>query len=199
MHVTEVEIALPPPSVSTLQIGWIFLKTGMIAFGGLGATLAVIHRELVDRRQLLTAGQMTEALTFTKPLPGATAFQVVSYLGFRLGGWPGSAMAAVCFVLPPMVGMVLLASLFGVVQRFPAFSSFLNGLVAVVVGLLLATTYRLGRANMKGLVSLLIASAALVAAIQFRINGALIVLVGGLFGLLVFLPAEREVDRKTQG
>ena len=179
------------PPASRLQIGRIFLGIGLTAFGGLGATLAVIHRELVDRRRLLTAGQMTEALTFTKPLPGATAFQVVCYLGYRLGGWPGSVLAAVGFVLPPMAGMMTMASLFGMVRRFPAFTSFLNGLVAVVVGLLLATTFRLGRANVKGPLTLMIAGAAFATAVRFRVNGALIVMAGGLVGWLMHLPERR--------
>lgn len=183
-----------PPPVSRLQISRIFLGVGLTAFGGLGATLAVIHRELVDRRQLLTAGQITEALTFTKPLPGATAFQVVAYLGFRLGGWPGSLMAAVGFILPPTAGMMAMASLLGVVRRFPAFTPFLNGLVAAVVGLLLATTFRLGRVNVKGPLTFLIAGAAFAAAAQFRVNGALIVLAGGLIGWLMHLP-ERKGKR----
>ena len=100
---------LQRPSVSTLRIGGLFLRIGLTSFGGLGATLAVLQRELVERRELLTTRQMTEALTFTKPLPGATAFQVVCYLGFQLGGWRGSTVAAVAFVLPPMCGMVAMA------------------------------------------------------------------------------------------
>ena len=189
------DAAVQPPLVSSLQIGRIFLGIGLTAFGGLGATLAVIHRELVDRRQLLTAGQMTEALTFTKPLPGATAFQVVCYLGFRLGGWPGSVMAASGFILPPMVGMMAMAGLFGVVRRFPAFTPFLNGLVAVVVGLLLVTTFRLGRANVKGPLTFLIAGAAFAAAVGFRVNGAVIVMAGGLIGWLMCMPPERKGKR----
>jgi chromate transporter len=188
--VSESQLASPP--VSSFQIGRIFLRIGLTAFGGLGATLAVIHRELVDRRQLLTAGQITEALTFTKPLPGATAFQVVCYLGFRLGGWPGSVTAAVGFILPPTAGMMAMASLFGVVRQFPALTPFLNGLAAVVVGLLLATTFRLGRANVKGPLTLLIAGAAFAAAALFRVNGALIVMAGGLIGWLMHLPLDRK-------
>jgi chromate transport protein ChrA len=56
---SETEIAPSPPFVTILQIGWLFLKIGLTAFGGLGATLAVIHRKLVGRRRLLTAEQMT--------------------------------------------------------------------------------------------------------------------------------------------
>ena len=69
------------------RLGWLFLRIGAVAFGGLGATVAVIQRELVERHRLMTMTDVTEALTYTKLLPGSTAVQVVAYLGWRLGGW----------------------------------------------------------------------------------------------------------------
>lgn len=181
---------LERPSVSTLRIGGLFLRIGLTSFGGLGATLAVLQRELVEKRELLTTRQMTEALTFTKPLPGATAFQVVCHLGFQLGGWRGSAMAATSFALPPMVGMVAMAKLYDLVHELPRFPSVLAGLVAAVVGLLLATTFKMSKGNVRGVVSVLIAAAACLVAIRFRVNGALIVAVAGLVGLVAFMPRD---------
>ena len=50
-------------------LGWVFLHIGTVAFGGLGAALALVERELVAKRQWLTAAEVTEALTYTKLLP----------------------------------------------------------------------------------------------------------------------------------
>ena len=85
----------PLEHLRLLQVGWVFLRIGSVAFGGLGAALALIQREFVERRRVLTAADVTEALTYTKLLPGSTVVQVVSYLGFRLHGWTGSALATV--------------------------------------------------------------------------------------------------------
>jgi chromate transporter len=188
-----------PPSLTTSQIGWVFLQVGMTAFGGLGATVALMHRELVDRRRVLTTEQMTEALAFTKPLPGSTVVQVVSYLGYRLGGWHGSALATVSFLTPPMVSMILLAHFYGAVSHLPAFSSVVNGLVAAVVGLMLTTTYRLGRTNTKGTTTLAIALVAFAAVVGLKINAALVVVIAGLFGLLSLMPPSNSTTRNTGG
>jgi chromate transporter len=134
--------AAHPPSLTTAQIGRIFLQVGMTALGGLGATVAPMHRELVDRRRVLTAEQMTEALAFTKPLPGSTGVQVVSHLGYRLGGWHGSALATVAFLTPPMACMILLAHSYEAVHHIHGFSSVVNGLLAAVVGLMLSAASR---------------------------------------------------------
>jgi chromate transporter len=191
--------AVAPKSLSALELGWIFLQVGMTAFGGLGATLALMHRELVNRRRVLTTEQMTEALGFTKPLPGSTVVQVVSYLGYRLGGWHGSALATVAFLTPPMVSMALLAHFYGAVSHLPAFSSVVNGLVAAVVGLMLTTTYRLGRTNTKGATTFAIALVAFAAVVRLKFNAALVVVVAGLFGLLTLMPPSKSTTRDTGG
>lgn len=176
---------LPNPcSLSTLQVGWTFLKIGATAFGGLGASLAVMHRELVERQRILTAEQMTEALAFTKPLPGSTVVQVVAYLGYRFAGWHGSAIAAIAFLTPPMLAMLAIASVYGIVRDLPGFTSGVNGLVAAVVGLMVATTWKLGRASANGVLPLSIGVSAFIAA-MFEVNAALIVAVAGLLGMVI--------------
>ncbi len=57
----------PPPAVVHRlplgHLGWLFLRIGATAFGGLGAGLALIERDLVEKRRLLTREDVTEALT----------------------------------------------------------------------------------------------------------------------------------------
>jgi hypothetical protein len=70
-----------PHRVPALTLGWMFLRIGATAYGGLGTTLALIERELVTKRGMLTPADVTEALTYTKLLPGSTGPQAISYLG----------------------------------------------------------------------------------------------------------------------
>ena len=180
----EKNVEHQAPVLSLPRLGWVFFKIGLTAFGGLGAALALIERELVERRRVLTKDQLTEALTFTKLLPGSTVVQVVSYAGYRLGGWFGSAIATAAFVLPSAVGMTLLAVLYVAVSDIPVVGAALKGLGAAVVGLLVATTFRLGQSNAKEPLTLVIAGAAFAGAF-FGVNAAAVVVVAGLIGLLI--------------
>jgi chromate transporter len=182
-----MEPTIQPAIGSTLMLGHIFLRIGALAFGGIGAALALIDRELVRKRQWLTAEDVTEALTYTKLLPGSTVVQVVSYLGYKLGGWSGSAIATAAFVLPSALLMLALAAAYVVASELPALYPAVNGLTAVVVGILLATTYRLGKANIKGYFTFGIALASVIVGAVFDIHAALIVIVAGLLGVC-FLP-----------
>src|ERR671922_1357139 len=130
-----------PPKAPALTLGWIFLYIGATAFGGLGATLALIERELVTKRRILTPAEVTEALTYTKLLPGSTGPQAIAYLGYKLGGWSGSAIAMAAFIFPSALLMVLLAGAYVATTALPAIGPTVDGLTAGGVGVLPATTH----------------------------------------------------------
>jgi chromate transporter len=187
------------PRVPLLRLGWVFLRIGTIAFGGLGAALALVEHELVTRRQILTKAEITEALTYTKLLPGSTVVQVMSYLGYKLGGWPGSALATAAFVLPSAFLMLLLAAAYVAVTILPALGPAMNGLSAAVIGILLATTYRLGKANVTTPIMGGIALAAFGAGALFGINAAFIVVAAGLIGIGFFSVPSAAPQAKQEG
>jgi chromate transporter len=161
-----------------------FLRIGALAFGGLGATLALIEAELVQRQRVLTREELTEALTYTKLLPGSTVVQVVAYLGWRLGGWPGSAVATVAFLTPSAALMIALAYGFAGLGATATIGPTLRGLLAVVVGLLIVATYRLAGPNVRTPLACALAVGAFLVGLAFRLNPAWIVVAAGLVGLL---------------
>ena len=187
-----------PPRVPAPRLGWIFLRIGATAFGGLGSTLALIERELVTKRGMLTPAEVTEALTYTKLLPGSTGPQAISYLGFKLGGWSGSALATAAFLFPSALLMVLLAAAYGATTALPAIGPPVHGLTAAVVGLLLATTYRLGQANIKEPLTWGIALVAFAVGAVLGISAALIVVAAGLLGILLLSPSRTAQDQQRK-
>jgi chromate transporter len=168
-----------------LTLAWVFLRIGATAFGGLGATLALVEREMVSKRRLITAAEVTEALTYTKLLPGSTGIQVMAYLGYKLGGWPGSALAATAFILPSAMLMLVLAAGYAAATVLPALGPVAKGLTAAVVGILLATTYRLGKSNISEPMMWAIAIVAFLVGAFLRVSAAWIVIAAGLLGILL--------------
>jgi chromate transporter len=193
MEPREASLARGGARAGSLRtLGWVFLRIGAVAFGGLGAALALVERELVTKRQWLTTADVTEALTYTKLLPGSTVVQVVAYLGYKLGGWSGSALATVAFVFPSAVMMLGLAAVYVSATSVPAMRPALNGLTAAVVGIVLATTYRLGKANIPDRITLGLALASIVAGVALGVSAAVIVVVAGLLGVgLYALPLRK--------
>ena len=168
------------------QLWWQFIKIGVAAFGGLGVTLSLIERYLVKDRGVLTAHDITESLTYTKFLPGSTGVQVVGYLGYRLGGSSGAALATSAFLLPAFLLMLVLSILYEQITAFlaDAATPALRGLTAAVAGILVATIYRLAKPTITTVTSGAIALAACAVGIVLHINPAWIVLTAGILGII---------------
>jgi chromate transporter len=129
------------PSPAALFV--VFLRLGALAWGGLGAAIALIDRELVVRRGWVTSEEVRRALAFTLVLPGSTVVQVVAYLGWRLGRWPGAVIAAAAFVTPTFAIMVAAAALLVSAPSGPVIDGILLGFHVAVVGLLISTLVRM--------------------------------------------------------
>jgi len=164
-------------------VGWELLRLGAVAFGGLGATLALLQRGLVDRRGWLKQEDISEALAMTQPLPGSTGIQVVSYLGWRIRGWPGAIVAAVAFIAPAAAMMIAVAAASLALPDEPWVRGALAGIQVGVVGLVVAAMWRLARNQAKNaiLTAVLLTSCVL----GFFVHAVLIVVGAGLLGALL--------------
>jgi len=187
------ESVVPTPSLSLGALAWIFFRVGATAFGE--TELVIVERELVDRRGVLTHQDLTDALTYTKSLPGSTVVQIVAYLAYRIGGWPGSAVATVVYLLPSTLAMMALAAGYLAVSGLPLVKPAADGLTAAAVGLLLATAWRLSKRaiNPRQPLSLALAVGAIVAGGVFGIGAALLVLVAGVVGIVAYTSSEAAV------
>jgi chromate transporter len=168
-------------------IGWALLRLGALAFGGLGATLALLQRDLVDRRGWLQERDIGEALAITQALPGSTGVQVVAYLGWRLRGWPGAIVATTAFIAPAAALMIVAAAASLALPDLPSVRGALIGVQVGVVGLVAVAMWRLARSNARGsaLAAVLLTSCVL----GFFLHAVVIVVGAGIIGML--LGAER--------
>jgi chromate transporter len=164
-------------------LGWALLRIGAVAFGGLGATLALLQRDLVGRRAWLRSSDVTEALAYTKPLPGSTVVQVVTFLGWRMGGWPGAIVATIAFLLPALALMTVAAAAVLALPDAPWVRGALTGLQVAVVGVLAAALWHLTRSEAGSGLLVIVLLAAFGAGLF--VNAALVVAAAGAIGVAV--------------
>jgi chromate transporter len=181
------DAAIHPKSRATrrpglLSLGWALLSIGAVAFGGLGATLALLRRELVERRGWRPSN-ITDALAYTKPLPGSTVVQVVTFLGWRLGNWPGAIVAPVAFLLPALALMTVAAAAVLALPDAPWMRGALMGLQVAVVGLLAAALWHLARSEAGSALLLTVLLVAFAAGLF--VNAALVVAAAGAIGVVI--------------
>ena len=122
-----------------------FLHLGISAFGGL-AMIEPVRRRVVEDKGWLSQAEFLDGLALCQMAPGATVVQLAAYAGYRLRGLPGALAAAAGFILPAfflMLGLSFCYFRYGNISWVQAIS---RGLGALVIALLLQTTWRLGRA-----------------------------------------------------
>jgi chromate transporter len=132
------------------QLAISLLKVGAFGFGGVGSVLALLRAELGTRRGWVTDAEVAEALGVVQTLPGSPGVLVVSFLAWRLGGWPGALLGSFCFVAIPAFSMVLASALLTTLPDVPAVRGALLGIQIAIVGILAANMLRMARSAARG-------------------------------------------------
>ena len=169
------------PTFSEAARFW--LKLGFISFGGPAGQIAIMHREVVERRRWLDEGHFTHALNFCMLLPGPEALQLAIYLGWRLHGTRGGLVAGLGFIVPAIVLLLGLSWLYASYGSLPAAEGLLLGLKAAVVALVLQALVKIGRRALGTSQHVGLAIAAFVALQFLRVPFPVIVLVAAAVGI----------------
>ncbi len=133
----------PAPSFATALRFWFTL--GWISFGGPAGQIALMHRELVERRRWISESRFLHALNYCMLLPGPEAQQLATYIGWSLHGTRGGLAAGVLFVLPSLLILIGLSWVYLVHGQQPVVVAVLEGLKPAVVAVIAAAALRIGR------------------------------------------------------
>jgi chromate transporter len=126
------------PSRSTYF--WTFVKIGLSGFGGV---LPFARRALVEQKKWLDEAEFAELLGLGQSLPGPNIVNLVLMLGYRDHGVAGALLCVVAILLPPMVVMLLLVSIYGQYADVPQVRQVMGGIAAAAAGLILTVGVRM--------------------------------------------------------
>lgn len=185
-----------PPSFNAAFL--VFLKIGVLSFGGPAAQIALMHRFLVDEQNWLTEKQFLNALSFCMLLPGPEAMQLATYAGWRLHGLKGGLMGGLLFVLPGAIVVFALAALYAYLGNLPLVSSLFLGIKAAVLIIVVEALLKVSKRALKGRAYWMIAGVSFVGIFFLALPFPLIVFLAGLFGFLSTSSSGR-VDGVTVG
>lgn len=168
-----------PRPASVRALFWAFSSLALQGFGGV---LAVVQRELVEKKQWLTPDEFLEDWAVAQIMPGANVVNLALIVGDRYFGWRGALAAlAGMLTLPLVVVLALTVALSGVADQ-PAVQGALRGMGAVSAGLIAGTGLKL-IAALKGNAMGVLACAVLAALTFIAIALLRIPLVWVLLGL----------------
>ena len=127
----------------------VFLRIGLLSYGGPAAQISLMHRTLVDERRWISETEFLSALSFCMLLPGPEAMQLATWTGWRLKGTIGGLIAGLLFVLPGALVVLALAALYAGLEQVPLVAALFSGVQAAVVAVVLQAVIRLSRRALK--------------------------------------------------
>ncbi|MGF1482483.1 MAG: chromate efflux transporter [Cyanophyceae cyanobacterium] len=178
-----------PPLAHRLQeLAQLFLKLGVIGFGGPQAHIAMINNEAVVRRNWFTQEQFTEGLAVCEMLPGPASTQMGIYAGYVYGGPWGALVAGICFISPAFLIVLALSWGYFRFQDLPQVEALFLGISPVVIAIILGFCWKLGKKAIKDWVGVAITVAVLAVTLLFGVNVLAQFIIAGLIGLVYFGP-----------
>ena len=167
-----------------------FLKIGAVLYGSGYVLLAFLRADFVVRLGWLTDRQLMDAIAIGQVTPGPV-FTTATFIGYLLGGAPGSLLATLGIFLPSFVFVAISHPLIPRLRKSTWASGCLDGVIAASLGLMAAVTWNLGRASLIDPVTGGIAIISIVFLIRFKMNSTWFIILGAIIGLLrmLFVPS----------
>jgi chromate transporter len=113
----------------------LFVSFTVLALQGFGGVVAIVQRELVERKQWLTQDEFLEDWAVAQVMPGPNVVNLSMMIGGRYFGLRGALAALAGMLTVPLVLVLLLAVLHAQVGAHPGVAGAFRGMAAVSAGL----------------------------------------------------------------
>ena len=111
----------------------VWAKIGWLGFGGPAGQIALMHRELVEKRRWISDERFLYALSYCMLLPGPEAQQLAIYIGWLMHRTRGGVIAGTLFVLPGMLVIGALSWLYATYAHLAAVTAIFFGVKAAIL------------------------------------------------------------------
>jgi chromate transporter len=168
--------------ISFAEAFGVWLKIGLLGFGGPAGQIALMHRILVEEKRWIGEERFLHALNYCMLLPGPEAQQLATYIGWVLHRTAGGLVAGTLFVLPGFFVILALSALYASFHELAVVNAIFFGVKAAVLAVVLEALERIAKRALKNAAMVAIALAAFVAIFFLAIPFPIVVIVAGLLG-----------------
>jgi chromate transporter len=173
------------PDVPGIGEGFrVWLRIGLLSFGGPAGQIAMMHRTLVEERNWIDEARFLHALNYCMLLPGPEAQQLATYIGWLMHRTLGGLIAGLLFIIPGALVMLALSVVYVLFADLPLVEAAFLGIKAAVLVIVVEAVIRIGRRALRSTAMVLMAGAAFITIFAFAVPFPIIVAGAGLIGFL---------------
>ncbi len=193
------------------ELALLFLKLGLITFGGPAVHIAIFEDEIITRRKWMTRQHFLDLVGATNLIPGPNSTEMAIHCGFHRAGIAGALVAGVSFTLPAVLLTGIVAYFYALYGNLPSVQPFLYGIKPAVIVIILNAVYKLGfkavnfnpslikdlsdiktTRDFRKFLILCVLALVVVSASFFGLNEITLILIGGIAGGTLLYFSERK-------
>jgi len=175
------------------DIAKLFLKLGIIGFGGPAAHIAMMQEEVVVKKKWLTEQHFLDLIGATNLIPGPNSTEMAIHIGHEKAGWKGLIVAGLCFIIPAVLITGVFAWLYKLYGQVPAVQPFIYGIKPAIIAIILGAVYPLAKKSLKSL-ELAIIGVVVLACSLFNFNEIYLMFGAGFLALLLASIRNHKTD-----
>ncbi|HLZ86840.1 MAG TPA: chromate efflux transporter [Puia sp.] len=134
---------------SLRELAQLFTKLGFTAFGGPAAHIAMMQKEVVDKRGWMDHQHFLDLVGATNLIPGPNSTEMAIHIGYERGKWKGLLVAGLCFILPAVLITATIAWLYQRYGRLPQVNTWIYGIKPAIIAIILAAAWPLAKRAVK--------------------------------------------------
>lgn len=183
-------VALRNPDPSSLwDIGAYFFTIGAFTIGGGLAMIAFIQDQVVGQFGWLTAREFIDGLALGQLTPGPV-LMIAAYVGYKVAGIAGAAVAAAAAFLPSFIIMLGILPILDRVRKLAWVRAVMKGMAPAVIGILIVSLFRLAPAALPDAFAVVVLAGTLLGLMALRIGALRLMIGGSALGVLrMYLPS----------
>ena len=177
------------------ELATLFIKLGLIGFGGPAVHIAMMENEVVVKRRWMSRQHFLDLVGATNLIPGPNSTEMTMHIGKERAGIPGLFLAGTCFILPAVLITVFLAYLYQLYGHLPKVQPFIYGIRPAVISIVFMAAFSLGKKAVKNITLAAIGLLTLAAALA-GLHEIMLLFLAGPVG--IFLHLLRKKDQLNQ-
>lgn len=167
------------------EIAKLFLKLGIIGFGGPAVHIAMMQDEVVVKKKWLTEQHFLDLIGATNLIPGPNSTEMAIHIGHEKAGWKGLIVAGICFIFPAVIITGFFAWLYKEYGQIPEIKPFLYGIKPAIIAIILSAIFPLAKKSLKTIQLGIIGAVVLLLSL-LNYNEIILMFGAGIIALLIY-------------
>ena len=174
-----------------------FLRIGAFTFGGGYAMIPLIQKEMVEEKKWLSDKEIMDVIAIAESTPGPIAVNAATFVGYKVAGVVGAAMATLGVVLPSFLIIMLISLIYDLFKQLEIVEYAFWGIRVGVLALIIKALVNMFKQCKKDAFAYVIMGLIFMVALVFKVNVLILIVAAAVAGIVI-QTIKASVDKKKE-